>query len=241
MKRALLRTVVAAAMAVSITLPVTAQPANAADPVTVIAIIKQVYSLYQQFTSSGGSGPTLAQAIQQITTAINNAQTAIISQIDLVATASVRSCAASTVIDFADINAFSPDNLQAFARDATSCVTQANSLLTVVADKAAVDQLGFAMNTVGPLALMARVKAGLTTPELRSVLVAGNNTLIAALLPACQREDLSGGEPGAPRVYVWDCFAYNGDEGMNRQKIGAQDNATRRTSRAVAQAVLPQL
>jgi hypothetical protein len=62
-------------------------------------------------------------------------------------------------------NAFSPDNLQAFARDAISCVTQANSLLSVAADKAAVDQLGFATNTVGPLASWLAPKPGTPRPS----------------------------------------------------------------------------
>jgi hypothetical protein len=241
MKRTLLRVTTAAAMAVGIILPTAAVPAQA-DVGTVIAVIKQVYSLYKQFT--GGGGTTLDQAIAQITAAIQSSQAAIISEIDRVATANVRACATSAVINFADINALTPDNLQVFALDTTSCVTQAKSLIDAVTDKSATDELGFAMNTVGPLALMARMKAGLTTPALKSVLVAGENALVSSLLPSCTQEDLNGGEPGAPHIYVWDCFAYNGDEGIARIRFGiqaAQDKATRNTSRTVAQAALPQL
>jgi hypothetical protein len=231
--------VTAALMAVGITVPMAAQPAQA-DVGTVIAVIKQIYSLYQQF-AGGSSGTTLDQAIQQITATIQSAQTAIISQIDLVATAGVQACATSAVINFADINALSPDNLQAFALDTTSCVTQAKSLIDVVTDQAATDQLGFAMNTVGPLALMARTKAGLTTPSLKAVLVAGNNTIVTKLLPACQHVDESGGEPGAPRFYLWECVAYNGNQGAAKQRPASENAATSNTSRAVAQAALPQL
>jgi hypothetical protein len=241
MRRSLLRvTTAAAAMAVGIIVPTTAQPAQA-DVGTVIAVIKQVYSVYQQFASGGGL--TLAQAVQQINAQIHSAQQAITDQIDLVATASVQACATSAVINFADIDLLSPDNLQAFALDATSCVTQAQSLLSVVTDKTAVDRLGFAMNTVGPLALMARTKAGLTTPALKAVLVAGENTLITALLPTCRLEDQSGGEPGVPHFYLWDCFAYNGTGGLGARadRAGAENRATSDTSRAIAQAALPQL
>jgi len=239
MKRRLTRIGTAALMAVGVTLPLTAQPAQA-DVLTVIAVVKQIYSVYQQFTA-GGSGPSLEQAIQQITGAIQSSRDAIVSQIDLVATAGVQACATSAVINFADIDALSPDNLQAFAVDTTSCVTQAKSLVDVVTDKAATDNLGFAMNVVGPLALMARTKAGLTTPSLKGVLVAGNNTVINKLIPDCQLIDLNGGEPGAPHIYRYDCFAYNGDEGLAKLQPAAQDKATRNTSRAVAQAALPQL
>jgi hypothetical protein len=238
MKSRLIRIGTAALMAVGVTVPLTALPAQA-DVATVIAVVKVIYSVYQQFTSGGG--PTLEQAIQQITGEIKSSQDAIVSQIDLVATAGVQACASSAVINFADIDALSPDSLQAFALDATSCVTQADSLIDVVTDKAATDNLGFAMNVVGPLALMARTKAGLTTPSLKSVLVAGDNTVISKLIPDCELIDLNGGEPGAPHIYRYDCVAYNGNEARAKLEADAQDKATSNTSRAVAQAALPLL
>ncbi|HKS99886.1 MAG TPA: hypothetical protein VJT31_10180 [Rugosimonospora sp.] len=240
MKRRLLRAGTAAALAIGIVLPGTAQPAQA-DVGSVIGIIKEIYSLYQQFAKGGSSGPTLQQAIQQIEAAIQSAQNAIISQIDRVAAAGVQACATSAVINFADINALTPDNLQAFALDTTSCVTQANSLISAVTDKAATDMLGFALNTVGPLALMARTKAGLSTPDLKTVLVGGNNTLVTALLPDCQHVDESGGEPGVPHFFLWECTAYNGDMGAAKARAASENAATQNTSRAVAQAVLPGL
>jgi hypothetical protein len=245
MRRILLRAFTAGAATVGLVLP-SAVPARA-DAATVVAAVKAAYSLYQQF--AGGSGPTLQQAIDQITATIQNSQTAIISQIDQVATASVRACATSAVINFADINALSPDNLQNFALQTTDCVTQAKSLIDAVsADQAATDELGFAMNTVGPLALMARTKAGLTTPALKAVLAAGENTLITALLPSCDMEDLNGGEPGAPHRFAWVCTAYNGDTGRvlirnndATARTTSEDRATMNTSRAIAKAALPPL
>jgi hypothetical protein len=204
----------------------------------VVGVIQQVYSLYQKFLAGGG-GLTLDQAVQQIEAAIKQSQTAIINEIDLVAAANVRSCAASAVINFADINALSPDNLQAFALTTTSCVTDADSLLGAVSDKAATDQIGFALNTVGPLALMARLKAGLTTPALKATLVAGENTLITALLPVCDQVDATGGEPGAGHFFLWDCTAYNGNFAEAKGLVRSQNLATANTSRAVAQTAVP--
>lgn len=235
MRRTLLRVITAAAMALGVTVPATAQPAQA-DVGTVIAVVKQLYSIYQQFASSGSL--TLPQAVAQIEAQIQASQTAIIDEIDLVATANVQACASSAVINFADINALTPDNLQVYAMDATECVTQAASLLSAVTDKAAIDRLGFALNTVGPLALIARTKAGLTTPALKTVLVSAENTLITALLPSCDKVNV--GDPGHP-FYVWDCVAYDGTEAQGKPLSAAQNAATANTSRAVAQAALPAL
>lgn len=247
MKRRLFRSVSAvamtAALAVGMAVPATAQPARPnVDPGTVIAIVKQIYSIYKMF-AGGSSGLTLPQAVQEIETQIQNAQTAIISQIDLVAAANVQACASSAVINFADINALSPDNLQIFALNTTDCVTQANSLLGAVTDKTAIDRIGFALNTVGPLALMARLKAGLSTPGLKSVLTAGNTTLVSSLLPTCRK--VNEGDPDHP-FFVWDCIAYNGAEAeigisVPSALARSQDAATANTSRAIAQAALPDL
>jgi hypothetical protein len=238
-------TLTAVFMAVGLTFAAGISPAAAAvkpnvDPATVVAVIKQIYSIYQQF--AGGSGAlTLPQAVQEIEAQIQSSQTAIIDQIDLVATASVQACAHDAVINYADINAMTPDTLQAFALNATSCVTNAQSLISVVSDKAAVDALGFAMNTVGPIALTARIMAGFTTPALKATLAAGDNTVISTLTPDCNLIDLNGGEPGAPHIYRWDCVAYNGTEAIAKLETTAQDKATANTSRAVAQAALPTL
>ena len=247
MKRALIRVLTAAAVAAALvvgsTVPANAQSAKPnVDVGTVVAVIKQIYSIYQQFLG-GGSGLTLPQAVQQIEAQIDAARTAIINEIDLVAAANVQSCAQSAVVNFQDINALSPDNLQVYALAMTDCVTQANSLLGAVTDKAAIDEIGFAMNTVGPLALIARLKAGLTTPALKSVLVAGDNTLISSLLPTCRR--INEGDPDHP-FFEWDCIAYNGNEAeiwVNAKNalVTSQDYATANTSRAVAQAAIPTL
>jgi hypothetical protein len=247
MKRRLLRLSTAAALAVGLAVPMGAQPVQAVEPATVITAIEAVYSAWQKF-AKGGGGTTLDQAIQQIKQAILTAQSKIIDEINLVAVASVRGCAESAVINFNDIEQLSPDNLQAFALDATACVTQAQSLIpAITGTPAAVDQAGFALNAVGPLALAARARAGLSTPTLTSVLASGNTSLVSALVPSCVKDDLSGGEPGVPHIHVWDCTAYNGDQaevvigGNPAARTTAENYAARNTSRAIAQAVLPQL
>jgi hypothetical protein len=220
------------------------------DPGTVIAVAQKLYGIYKSFTGGGSSAQL---ATQQIIDAINSSRTAIISQIDAVAAADVRACAQSAVINFNDFNALSPDNQQAFALSATNCVTQADSLLSAVTDKAAKDQLGFALNTVGPIALMARVRAGLTTTGLTSVLKDANQTVYNQLIPGCGVVRV-GGYPVAgtvnPYYFVANCSSYNQDYGRADFDTEARANAAlpalrntagRNTSWLVAEDVLPQL
>lgn len=221
MKRRLAHTLMAAILAVTMLSPTTARPAAAVSVGAVIAVVQQLYSIYK--TYKAGSGLTLDQATTQILTAINNSRAAIISQIDLVAAAQVQACAEAAVIDFADIEAFSSDTLQAFARDATSCVTLANSLISTVSDPAAIDQLGFAVNEVGPLALIARARAGLSTGALTTLLIDSNLDAQAALTPTCLTQ-LQGVGPGGPQpgntYTAWaQCTVYNGDTGTRANVI----------------------
>jgi hypothetical protein len=114
----------------------------------------------------------------------------------------------------------------------------AQALLGALTDKAAIDEVGFAMNTVGPLALMARLKAGLTTPALKAVLVAGENSLISLLLPTCTRTN--EGDPGHP-FFSWVCDAYNGAEGDVPNTLLSENEAMANTSWVIAQTELPVL
>lgn len=115
----------------------------------------------------------------------------IVHEIDPVAAANIQGCANSAVVEFADINALAPDNLQVF------------------------------------------------TMNLKAVLVAGNDTLVTALPPSCDHVDENGGEPCAPRFYMCECTAYNGNIGVAKVLATSQNQAASNTSRAVAQAELP--
>jgi hypothetical protein len=155
------------------------------DPATIAAIIKQLYSYYQQYF--GAKSLTLADATQAIINAINAAQTNIIDQIDAVASAQAHACAESAVLNAHDIPLFSTDTLQAFANDTTSCVALIDSLIpTVSNDKPAVDSLGYALGLIAPIALDARSYAGFSTDALRSTLINANNAVMNTLTPSCE-------------------------------------------------------
>jgi hypothetical protein len=254
MRRRLLQGIAAAALAIAVVVPGTAQPAQAIDLATIKKYIDIARSAYNQIKSllDGGSESEIQAAVRQIIAAIEASKTEILSHVDALASAPARACARHHVIEFNDIEQFSPSTLQTWAQDVTGCVTLIESLIDVVDDKAQVDLLGLALNSTGPIALAARVKAGFSTSGVFSVLRDGNLTLIDKLAPVCTRTTVR--EPGAPVVEIqYSCVAYNGDTGFGLQvcrrngctapinEAAVQDQATRGTSRAVAREVLPTL
>ena len=241
MRSRLVRGTTAAVLATAMALPMAApgaQAAPAAAPQSgevsattvqaIVAAAQAAYSAYKQFAKAGMS---VEEATRQILSAINSAKNEIISHIDLVAAAQAKACARAAIIDFADIERFTPDTLQAFARDATACVTYIDSLLDAVVDPGAIDQLGFALDAVGPVALIARGRAGLTTQGLADTLVHGNTTVISKLTPTCKGVYREG------MLEWYGCTAYNGDKGQHDTSVQiAADRATANTSRPVAKA-----
>ncbi|TDC79389.1 hypothetical protein E1193_19175 [Micromonospora sp. KC606] len=252
MRPKLLRGAVAATLAVVVTLPLGAQPAQAFDVSKIVTVVKTAYELYKTFK---GGGMSIDEATTKIIASINSAKTDIISQIDRVATAQARACAQSSIIDFADIQTFTQDTLQAYARDTTACVTLIDSLLDVVTDKGAADQLGFAINAVGPIALVARSRAGFTTAALLGTAVHGNDTTLTRIAPTCSAgfEGIGSGGPvnGARYRAVTTCTAYDGQRATKSITIvwpptsnpfdvpGVSAQAASNTSYVQARAVLP--
>ncbi|WFE29105.1 hypothetical protein O7623_07945 [Solwaraspora sp. WMMD791] len=252
MRRVLLRRTVAAVAAVVVTLPLGARPVQAFDFTAIIGAAKAAYELYKEYKE----GQSLDDATDKIIKTINDARTDILAQVDRLATAQAKACARSAIIDFNDIPNFNQTTLQAYARDTTACVTLIDSLLDVVTDKASADQLGFTLNTVGPLALTARAHAGFSTSSLLDQVVDSNNTVLSTLKPTCSTA-IKGlnGIPQNGAVYTWEtrCTAYDGKVGSTSKRIayppttnpydvpGTTAIVMRHTSHAQATAVLPVL
>lgn len=232
-----------------------ASPARAIDPVTVIEAAASAYKTYKELTANT---LTLEQATSRIINAINAAKTEIMAHNDRLAAAEVRACADSAVINIVDLQALTIDSRQIFAQNATECVTRANALLSVVTAPAQIDELGFALNAVGPIALVARASANLGTAALQQALINANNTDISRLTPttACHPTFLNGDSPPSwPKEVDLSCTAYNGEVGSETivcrcvpgrprpefDYTRARAKAMRSTSFAVANAVLPVL
>jgi hypothetical protein len=204
------RGLAAGALAVAVLLPGSAQPAQAVDPATITTVInvaRQAYGLWKEFQ---GGDKALEQATQQIIAAIEGAKTAILSRVDLLAAADARACSRHAVIELADINAFDAATMRTWAQNVTGCVTLIDSLASTVTDQSAIDQLGFAVNALGPIALVARARAGFSTQALTSVLIGTNNTVAAKIDPPCVRQQIAS-HSGFRITVRMTCTAGNGD------------------------------
>ncbi len=227
-------------------------PVANVTPAEAISAAKTAYAIYERID---GGGLTLAQAKDQIVAAVTAARISIESHIDAIAAAEVKACARSAVIDVADMAAMTPDSLQSFAFRATDCSTLAAAYASAASDKAAIDQLGFALDVVGPIALVARRASGLSTPGLEASLADGNRTILTRLSPSCIASPLYG--DATPRILEAQlkCTAYNGNRGYDvafvydwkRRALPAFDYTNARndamagTSWEIANAVLPPL
>jgi len=212
-----------------------APQANAVDAGQVIALVKGAYEAYKMLTQTHEL--TLDEATTRIIDAVNAVKADTISHIDRIAASEVQACARDAVTDFKDIRIFTLDNQQALARDATACVSLATSYLASADDLGAVDQLGFAVNVVGPIALLARSYVGLSTDTLKSTLIAADDLVVSRLNPNCStRTEPYFDERGKPIPSLADnfltCRAYNGDQGhdyvMGRTPPGGFDYSVAR-------------
>jgi hypothetical protein len=196
----------------AVVVPNEADAVGVSDVTSIAGYVKTAYDLYQ---SLFGNQLTLEQATGQILDAVNGAKTQIIAEIDAMKAADIQSCARAAVIEFNDIAAKSGDSLRDYASASTKCVTDAWAAIPHATDKAAVDEMGFALNVVGPIALAVRSKAyganDAGTLDLRSVVVTANQSVLTQLYPQCggMRGEIVNGRQ---EVALF-CTAYNGDQG----------------------------
>jgi hypothetical protein len=192
--------------------PAPAHAIGIKDVKDFVGYAQAAYSAYQFLF---GNELTLQQAVDQITSAITAAQVAIVAEIDAMAAADIQSCARAAVIDSPTIGTMTETRLQQYAADTTRCVTDAWAKIPQATDKAAVDEMGFALNIVGPIALAARSEAfgagNSSTLTLRDTLVQANKSNLVRLLPSCGgvRGEIVNGRQEVALV----CTAYNGDRG----------------------------
>ncbi|MEE6256996.1 hypothetical protein [Plantactinospora sonchi] len=268
MRRRLLRVVAASALATALVLPSGAQPARAVDPGTIATIISFASQAYGYFSSSQSGGMTIEQATTLMIQRIQGAQNAIIAHMDQLATAEAKACARHHVLEFADIEEFSASLRQRWAQDVTACVTLIDSLwgaLGGAQNSPARHELGMALGAVGPIALVARARAGFSTVELRNLLVTAFDRVRISFTPYCYAtpdvsEEYWQMYPGESWVPAWyTCFSVNGDLGIGSWTVyevgrwawGAPvdypnwqtvfDEAGRRSAYGVAVAALAQL
>jgi hypothetical protein len=158
----------------------TAHAADAGDFLGYLGYVKDGYDAFNKYILNNDPSE-----ISQVQAIVNQAKTQIIAELDGLTAAWNSSCAANSVDTFQNIDKLSPDNLQAFAISSDKCVTDAQAQIGAVTDKAAIDKIGFALNTVGPIALLANARAGFATEVLKQHIIDANRQLQTRLTPTC--------------------------------------------------------
>jgi hypothetical protein len=169
-------------VATALLLPVGAVPAHAVDPVTIVQAAIRIYDMWKAHQDGG---KTIDEATTEIINAVNAAKTDIIAHADALAVVPAKACTTHAVIELADIAAFSRQTLENWAQDVTGCVTLIDSLLGAVNTNIVTSELGYSLNIVGPIALLARTRAGFSTTLLSSVLLRATGVLDTKLGPTC--------------------------------------------------------
>jgi hypothetical protein len=167
----------AAFLAALLSSNVVAAPAHA-QFAEFLGFVSKGYDAYQLILNKPSDLSVLQGLIAQ-------SKTQIIAELDGVTAAGISACAANAVDTFQNINQLTPDNLQAFAISSDKCVTEAQAQIDAVSDKKAIDKIGFALNTVGPIALAVNVHAGFPTGPLKLRVMQANQRIIAKLAPTC--------------------------------------------------------
>ncbi|RSM46787.1 hypothetical protein DMB66_49170 [Actinoplanes sp. ATCC 53533] len=184
--KSLTRFLVLLLLAAGVTLPAGARPARAAvDPATIIAVVEAGVKLLGFLKDLRAGNKSIDQAKAEIINAVNASKTALLAHADALAAAPAKACTRAAVIEVGDMDRLELSALQTWAQSVTSCATQIDSLSDAVTDKAVADQLGFALNIAGPIAILAREKAGLSTGTLAPFLVTANSKVQTKLQPSC--------------------------------------------------------
>ena len=232
--------------------PRPAPPRASVSQVTPDQVATAAKLAYQAYGYFANNQLTLNQATAKIIDAINSAKREIIDHIDAIAAGDGQACTESALVKLDNIGNMSAEQRMQFASTNTDCVALIKARLASVSSKAAVDDLGFALNAVGPIALLSYSYAGWTsTSALRTTLRSANNTVVSKLTPSCFPAYLRGDqEPGQVVEVVLTCRSYHRPPHVgathtfsNRpfDYTRAKAQAMRDTSYNVALAVLPVL
>jgi hypothetical protein len=182
-------------------------PAQAIDPGTIATIATAAYQTYSALEHFNGAPDDLQQATAAIIDAVNQARAAIVNEIDAVAAANVESCKDSALADVENLPAMSSTALESYASNATNCVTLAKNFIDTFGDLNVVNEVGFALNTVAPLALIARDRQGSTSVVLKQQIIAANQSIVSRLVPHCTSVRFV--DHGGP-FWNTSCTAFNG-------------------------------
>jgi hypothetical protein len=254
-KSRLLTGLTAAVMAVVMGVGGTARPAQAAVPYAQIAI-----AVAGALLSRGGgvTAADLERAKREIIEAINASRDEIIGQIDAIASAEVRACTDAATTKVLNIDQMDPITLALFTNDAVNCATLSSAFFDAVQTKVSADRIGNLLGIIYSIAMVGFAKVGFPTTDLLDRLIRSYEAVIVKLAPTCVETKFQERSDSGGRLLFeqtdYNCTAFNGDTGyrygviapngrvlVSLDRAAAENEATRNTSRAVAQEALPAL
>jgi hypothetical protein len=156
--------------------------ADLAKAQSVIGYAMTAYSLLQRLN---GEPSELERATTEIIDAVHAAKTELLDHIDDNDAAKVNGCKDSALTDVENLAHMTDAQLDGYANRAIDCVNQAKNLIDSIASPRAINEVSLAMNTVAPLALIAKTRLGHSTRFLTANIRAGNGDTIRRLQPKC--------------------------------------------------------
>lgn len=253
MRRRIANGIVSATAAVVILVAGTAQPARAVLPAWANVAIAVVSSL---LTSGGGSGD-LERAKREIIAAVEASKQEILNHIDTMANADVEACTQAAVTKVAQIDSMPGSLLGPFINGAVDCAALSNAYFNAVRNLAIADNIGKLMGVIYSIAMVGFAKYGLSTTGLLDGLINGYQAVVTKLAPTCGDATYREYDEMGRLVTVeitHTCVAYNGDVASATElyylgrlrtplidRLQVNRDATRNTSRWIAQQALPTL
>jgi hypothetical protein len=250
MRRRFVNGVVAATVAVVLTVSGTTQPAQAAWKDWANIIVSVAQSLL-------GGGNDIERAKREIIAAVENAKQEILDHIDAIAAADVEACTEAAVTKIAQIDSMPGSLLGPFVNGAVDCAALSRSYFNAVQSLSAADTIGKLMGVIHGIAMVGFAKYGLSTTGLLDGVISGYQAVVTKLAPTCSEQTIREYDSMGRVVTVeiqYTCVAYNGDsawdselyyrgrlQGPPLDRARVDTEATRNTSRWIAQQALPTL
>ncbi|GAA3738266.1 hypothetical protein GCM10022225_21530 [Plantactinospora mayteni] len=209
-----LRGLAAAVLTVTLVLSGPAAPAQAAQAranpdgtnTSLLEMLDFALDLLGQVGDGDISPEDLAAMTQNVINALNQAESGVIAHLDAIAVANIRDDATAAVIEFEDINNFAEETLEDWAQEVSGDAVRAAAYLDAVSAGKAVDDVGYAVVTLFPIALVARARAGFGTTNLRNQYRAALQKIADKLAPSCH---YYYPEPNAvPLIRAYTCTVY---------------------------------
>jgi hypothetical protein len=240
--------------ALALLVPVTAGPALAepdGNQQVIVRMANELFKLFRIFSDGSVSPEEVASLIEDSVNEVTAAENQVLSHMDAIAAAEHVGNARNAAIEYQNLPEFDDLTVGIWALTVSNQATNAGEMLRRVDDKATVDDLGTAVQTLYPIALVARSTAGITSTGIQPAYREINQEIIRKLAPSCR---WFNAEPGIPSIRSYQCQAYDGHVEVcleiyqNGQYLrgpvnlnAVADAATRHTSRGAAQAILAAL